>query len=122
MTTYDLTSSTPSKIQTGDIINCPYSGSVKSITLPKGKYKLECWGASGQYAINNPSSSTRAAYYAGAYASGTFTASKKTTLYLCVGETAFGKSSAKKGMFNGGGAKYGTGDDNGLGGGATHIS
>lgn len=25
-------------------------------------------------------------------------------------------------MFNGGGAKYGTGDDNGLGGGATHIA
>lgn len=42
MATYDLTSSIPSKIQTGDILNCPYSGSVKQITLPKGIYKLEC--------------------------------------------------------------------------------
>ena len=41
MTTYDLTSSIPSSVKTGDILNCPYSGSVKSITLPKGQYKLE---------------------------------------------------------------------------------
>jgi hypothetical protein len=44
--TYDLASvSPPSSIQNGDIINCSYSGSVKTITLPKGTYKLECWGA-----------------------------------------------------------------------------
>ena len=46
---YDLTSTTPTKIKTGDILNCPYSGSAKSITLPKGQYKLECWGAQGGY-------------------------------------------------------------------------
>ena len=33
---YDLTVTIPKKIKTGDILNCPYSGSVKSITLPKG--------------------------------------------------------------------------------------
>jgi hypothetical protein len=47
MATYDLTSSIPSSsfLKTGDILNCPYSGTYKSITLPKGTYKLECWGA-----------------------------------------------------------------------------
>jgi hypothetical protein len=35
-TIYDLTSVIPKIIKTGDILNCPYSGSAKSITLPKG--------------------------------------------------------------------------------------
>ena len=47
MTTYDLTSTTPTQLKTGDIINCPYSGSAKSLSLPKGTYKLEVWGAQG---------------------------------------------------------------------------
>ena len=33
---YDLTVTIPKKIKTGDILNCPYSGSAKSISLPKG--------------------------------------------------------------------------------------
>ena len=46
MATYDLTSvSMPDKLVAGDILNCPYSGQKISITLPPGKYKLECWGA-----------------------------------------------------------------------------
>lgn len=45
LATYDLTTTIPSNIQTGDILNCPYSGIYKIITLPKGQYKLECWGA-----------------------------------------------------------------------------
>ena len=49
MATYDLTSSIPTKIAAGDILNCPYSGTYKTITLPKGTYKLECWGAQGGY-------------------------------------------------------------------------
>ena len=36
MATYDLTVAIPSKIVTGDILNCPYSGAYKSLTLPKG--------------------------------------------------------------------------------------
>ena len=47
MTTYDLTSAIPAKVKTGDILNCPYSGSAKSISLPKGTYKLEVWGVQG---------------------------------------------------------------------------
>ncbi|MBO7080073.1 MAG: hypothetical protein J6W64_09815 [Bacilli bacterium] len=46
-TTYDLTVSIPSadNIKTNDVLNCPYSGTSKTLNLNKGIYKLECWGA-----------------------------------------------------------------------------
>lgn len=50
--TYDLTSSIPAEIKTGDILNCPYSGTSKNITLPKGTYILEVWGAQGGYSYS----------------------------------------------------------------------
>ena len=42
-----------SNIKTGDILNFDYTGAVQSITLPKGIYKLECWGAQGGYSSSN---------------------------------------------------------------------
>ena len=61
MATYDLTSSIPKYylLKAGDILNCPYSGAKKTIQLPAGQYKFECWGAqggTGYTGINNPSS------------------------------------------------------------------
>ena len=49
MAVYDLTQSIPaaSVLQYGDILNCPYSGSAKTIQLPSGRWKLQCWGAQG---------------------------------------------------------------------------
>lgn len=49
MATYDLTQNIPaaSVLQYGDILNCPYSGSAKTIQLPSGRWKLQCWGAQG---------------------------------------------------------------------------
>lgn len=47
MATYNGNSDTISKLVKGDIINYAYSGAVKNISLPKGQYKLECWGAQG---------------------------------------------------------------------------
>ena len=49
MATYDLTQSIPaaSSLVAGDILNCPYSGSAKTIQLPSGRWKLQCWGAQG---------------------------------------------------------------------------
>lgn len=41
MATYDLTTQSNIELATDDIVNIPYSGTVKSIVLPKGKYKLE---------------------------------------------------------------------------------
>ena len=40
MATYNLTSVIPSEINTGDILNCPYSGTYKTIELPRGTYQL----------------------------------------------------------------------------------
>ena len=49
MATYDLTQRVPSssQIKEGDILNCPYSGTYKSISLPLGVYSIYCWGAQG---------------------------------------------------------------------------
>lgn len=47
MATYNGNSDTISKLVNGDIINYEFSGAVKNISLPKGQYKLECWGAQG---------------------------------------------------------------------------
>lgn len=105
MATYDLTQTTPTKLQTGDIINVPYSGTYKTITLPKGKYKLEVWGAQG--------GSYSTTYYGGkgGYSYGTLTLEDdETILYCYTGQqnNTYGSSAGKTSgtAFNGGG--YGT--------------
>lgn len=81
MSTYDLTSSIPSSsvLKTGDILNCPYSGSSKIITLPKGKYRLECWGAQGGYRSSSSYGGK------GGYAKGTLTLTANTVIILVAG-------------------------------------
>lgn len=106
---YDLTVTTPTKIQTGDILNCPYSGSAKSITLPKGQYKLECWGAQG-----GNYGSYQGGY--GGYSIGILTLSKKTIIYLQTGGK--GSDSSINGGYNGGGKGVSSGRG---GGGASDI-
>lgn len=32
-----------------NVYNFKYTGAVQQLTLPKGKYILECWGAQGGY-------------------------------------------------------------------------
>lgn len=91
-----------SNIKTGDILNFDYTGAVQSITLPKGTYKLECWGAQGGYR----SSSSYGG--AGGYSIGTLSLSSKTTLYIYVGGSGNSVTSANSsgyypGGFNGGG-------------------
>lgn len=108
-TIYDLTSAIPNRIKTGDILNCPYSGSVKSIALPKGQYKLECWGAQG-----GNYSSYQGGY--GGYSAGTLTLSKKTIIYLQTGGK--GSDSSINGGYNGGGKGVSRGRG---GGGASDI-
>ncbi len=106
---YDLTSAIPNRIKVGDILNCPYSGSAKSITLPKGKYRLECWGAQGGYR-NSTNYGGK-----GGYSVGTITLTEKTLIYLYSGGA--GNTGKTAGGFNGGGKKQGY---NG-GGGASDI-
>ncbi len=97
MATYDLTQTTPSKISTGDILNVPYSGAKKSITLPKGKFKLEVWGAQGGYR----SSATYGGK--GGYSVGTITLSEPTTVHCYAGGA--GNTGGTSGGFNGGGKR-----------------
>lgn len=119
---YDLTVTTPTKIQTGDILNCPYSGSMKSVILPKGQYQLECWGAQGGNGYGNTSYPGGK----GGYSKGTITLNKKTNLYLYtggqgLGGTTYNSSGATTaGGFNGGGSATSQ-NSRGSGGGGTDI-
>ena len=87
MATYNLTSSIPSSssLKTGDILNCPYSGSAKSITLPKGTYKLECWGAQGGNAGYYSYTHSIANGGKGGYSTGVITLSSSVIVYLYTG-------------------------------------
>ena len=115
MATYDLTSSIPSSssLKTGDILNCPYSGTYKSITLPKGTYKLECWGAQGGGNLGGK----------GGYSTGVLSLPSSTTIYIIVGQAGSKNSSSTPSATYGGGAA-GTLKSNGAatsGGGASDI-
>ncbi len=106
---YDISNITSStKLAIGDTINIPYSGAVKSITLPAGKFQLQCWGAQGGYRSSF-------AYGKGGYAIGTLTLTKPTIMYIYVGGS--GQTGKTAGGFNGGGKR---GTYNG-GGGATDF-
>lgn len=107
MATYDLASvnaPSASSLRTGDIIDCSYCGAAKSITLPKGTYKLECWGAQG-----GSYNTTYLGGYGG-YSVGTISLTEPTIVYLVAGQqnNTYGTSAgAQSGTaFNGGG--YGT--------------
>ena len=106
MATYDLTSvSMPTTLKMGDILNCPYTGNKISITLPAGKYKLECWGAQGGYR----SSTTYGGK--GGYSKGVLTLKEATNIFLYAGgkgNTGLSASnSIFSGGFNGGGYRFG---------------
>ena len=52
---------------------------VEEFTAPvAGKYKLQCWGAEGQYYNNGVAGK-------GGYAEGPFTMTKRSSIYICVG-------------------------------------
>lgn len=117
MATYNIASSSPSTIKAGDILNCPYSGKFSSILLPKGTYKLECWGAAALKPSSKPGK--------GGYATGTLALDSPTTLYLYTGgqPSTTVKNNYMYGGWNGGGASYqkSTSGDSGAGGGASDI-
>lgn len=123
-------------IPVGTVMNFEYTGGVQEVTLPKGKYKLQCWGAqggnvTGTYAVNGSK---------GGYSEGVLTLTQPTTLYVFVGGqgTSYTSSASQtsttviNGGWNGGGAGvrtslYNSGDTDGRsfprgGGGATDIA
>lgn len=94
-----------SNIKTGDILNFDYTGAVQSITLPKGTYKLECWGAQGGNGCTDNSYTGGK----GGYSIGTISLNTKITLYIYVGgrgvsSEASGSGEIRAGGFNGGGS------------------
>lgn len=113
-----------SNIKTGDILNFDYTGTVQSVTLPEGTYKLECWGAQG--GNSNLSNGTYGNGGKGGYSTGILNVSTNTTIYITVGGQ--GQNGALNtrtaGGFNGGGDGYGTNNSGvgGGGGGASDIS
>ena len=123
MATYDLTQGIPSVIKKGDTLNCPYSGTYKIITLPRGAYGFHCWGAQG--GGSDTSGNTNSGIGGkGGYAAGDYFFDTPVTLYLYVGGQ--GESSITglaKGGWNGGGSSFATSNTepaNG-GGGASDI-
>ena len=123
MTTYDLTTAIPTKIKTGDILNCPYSGSAKSITLPKGTYKLEVWGAQGGN-LNQSGSYVSSLGGRGGYSVGTLTLTQRMIVYMYAGGQGTGSATSHAyGGFNGGGDAWGssTGEQANGGGGGSDI-
>lgn len=97
MATYDLSKSTVKTIQAGDILNCPYSGTYKQITLPPGKYLFEVWGAQGGYRSSSSYGGK------GGYAVGTLITFSGAEAYLYAGGA--GSTGKTSGGFNGGGSR-----------------
>ncbi|MBQ9243652.1 MAG: hypothetical protein IJ165_10615 [Proteobacteria bacterium] len=86
-----------------------YTGKTQTVGLPKGKYKLEVWGAQG--ANHNGGLGGK-----GGYSTGVLTLANSATLYIQVA----GKGNSYNGGYNGGGKSAHT--DGAGGGGATHIA
>lgn len=89
----------------GTTFNFDYTGSVQEITLPPGKYKLQCWGAQG----GSVSGSYTAAGSKGGYSEGVLTITEPTTIYVFVGGNGTDSSTSStsgtaNGGWNGGGA------------------
>ena len=116
-----------SNIKTGDILNFDYTGAVQSITLPKGIYKLECWGAQGGNRSQDSASATVTGSGLGGYSIGILTLTQLTTCYIYVGGQGGMSSSTGnvkvEGGFNGGGfaSHESTGEPGNGGGGATDV-
>lgn len=108
----------------GTVFNFSYTGAVQEVTLPPGKYKLQCWGAQG-----GDSSSYSGVGSKGGYSEGMLTITQATKLYIFVGGK--GASSGNGGWNCGGGStgssSYNSGGTYGrsypaCGGGATDIA
>lgn len=123
MAEYDLTRNFPARLSAGDVLNIPFSGQCVTITLPRGSYKLEAWGAYGPYSSASPTSAHSYGY--GGYASGELSLKAALTLHCYVGgmPPSAPQNGYYYGGYNGGGSKqYSTTyRDNGPGGGATDF-
>lgn len=112
-----------SNIKTGDILNFDYTGTVQTVTLPKGTYKLECWGAQGGYSSSNSGIEVGMGGKGG-YSAGTITLNQKTLIYIYTGGVGSisGNGKADGGFPNGGSSwASSTSECAGGGGGSSDI-
>lgn len=79
----------------GTILNFGHTGAVQTYTLPKGTYKLECWGAQG-----GPYPTNKEYGGKGGYSVGELTLVGDTAIFIYVGGSGVTQSI---GGFNGGG-------------------
>ncbi|MDL5066707.1 glycine-rich protein [Clostridioides difficile] len=93
--------------------NFNYTGEEQSITLPPGKYRIQCYGASGGYTSRADFPTTYKPK--GGYSAGEITLKKDTLLYVYVGRSGESVESQSR-LFNGGGC-----GGYSCGGGATDI-
>ena len=106
-----------SHIKTGDILNFDYTGAVQAIALPKGIYKLECWGAQGGYSSSNSGIEVGMGGKGG-YSVGTITLNQKTPIYIYAGGVGSISGNGKAdGGFPNGGSSWASGTSEGAGGG-----
>ena len=106
----------------GSVMNFDYTGSVQTVTLAPGTYKLECWGAQGGNGSSNGNSNINAVGGLGGYSVGTITLSKTQKVYIYSGgkgqtKSNTGSYSTVNGGFNGGGSNYTCGSGGSGGGG-----
>lgn len=113
----------------GTVFNFDYTGTVQEVTLPPGRYKLQCWGAQGGNSYSYSGVGSK-----GGYSEGEITLSETATLYIFVGGKGGNGSSTSvvNGGWNGGGgsvgrSSYSSGNEYGIsypacGGGATDIA
>lgn len=124
------------RIPSGTVMDFSYTGGVQEVTLPAGRYKLQCWGAQG----GNVTGTYAVAGSKGGYSEGVLVLTEPKTLYIFVGGqgTSYTSSASQtsttviNGGWNGGGAgvrtsRYNSGGTDGRsfprgGGGATDIA
>lgn len=106
-----------SNIKTGDILNFDYTCTVQTVTLPKGTYKLECWGAQGGYSSSNSGIEVGMGGKGG-YSAGTITLNQKTLIYIYTGGVGSISGNGKAdGGFPNGGSSWASSTSEGAGGG-----
>lgn len=106
-----------SNIKTGDILNFDYTGTVQTVTLPKGTYKLECWGAQGGCSSSNSGIEVGMGGKGG-YSAGTITLNQKTLIYIYTGGVGSISGNGKAdGGFPNGGSSWASSTSEGAGGG-----
>lgn len=114
-----------------EITNFSYTGKIQSVTLKRGKYRLQVWGAQGGDGAAKVSNDQQIFGGKGGYSEGILNVSTATTIYVVVGGkggTTVDGVGVATGGYNGGGVGTKTGGNTsntqtaGGGGGATHIA